>query len=205
MQQYIELKLLGITYNQIESGVYALILEEPLSKKRIPIVIGHPEAQSIECRLQGVKTPRPLSHDVMGALIHSLNATLDYIYIHQLPSGVFAANLELTNEIGHKIRIDSRSSDAIALAIRMNAPIYTSFELVEKVGLSPDANTATKRPRPQGRMGKQPGKTEKTKTDDLSGLDMEELNRRLEKYVGEERYEEAARIKAELERRGFKA
>lgn len=205
MEKYIQLKLIGITYNQIESGVYALILEDPVSKKRLPIVIGYLEAQSIECKLQEVKTPRPLTHDVMARLISSLNATLDRIVIHQLPTGVFAANIHLTDEIGRKLLIDSRSSDAIALAIRMDAPIFARYDLLEKAGYDAD-----KAPRPRRtvrtviRGGMQETKKTEKKPDadnDYASFSEAELQKELLRFVGEEKYEEAAKVKAEIERR----
>ena len=195
-----ELKLIGITYNQIESGVYALILEEVEGKRRLPIVVGYPEAQSIECKLQEVKTPRPLTHDVMVRLINQLGATLTDVYIYRMDNGVFAANLDLVDVAGKQITIDSRSSDAIAVAIRMGVPIFASVQLLDEAGFLPDTKNAKK----EKTKGKSPfinTVKEVAKKGKYEKLTTEYLESQLTKLVSEEKYEEAAKIKAELERR----
>ena len=196
-----ELKLIGITYNQIESGVYALILEEVEGKRRLPIVVGYPEAQSIECKLQEVKTPRPLSHDVMVDIIRRLGATLTDIYIYRLENGVYAANLDLVDSNGNRLAIDSRSSDAIAVAIRMGVPIFTSVELLNEAGFLPEEKPAKKKPAPAARTSFFNSSKEISKGKKYDKFTVEELEKQLSKLVSEEKYEEAALIKAELEKR----
>ncbi|MDE5552534.1 MAG: bifunctional nuclease family protein, partial [Muribaculaceae bacterium] len=137
MKKRHELKLIGITYNQIESGVYALILEEVNGARRIPIIIGYPEAQSIECKLQNIKTPRPLTHDLLRVIMESFELTLLCVDIHKLDNGVFAADLVMQDKDGNLRHIDARSSDAIALAIRTGSPIYTDAEVLEESGFLP--------------------------------------------------------------------
>lgn len=137
MKKRHELRLIGITYNQIESGVYALILEEVNGERRVPIVIGFPEAQAIECKLQEVKTPRPLTHDLMKTLIETFHLNLLCVDIYKLPSGVFAANLVIEGADGEIHKLDARSSDAIALAIRTGSPIYTTADVLDEVGIYP--------------------------------------------------------------------
>ncbi len=124
MDKKYRLELVGITYNQIESGVYALILQQVGSARRIPIIIGFPEAQAIECKLQEVKTPRPLTHDTMVNALSAFGIELVEVNLKRLPDGVFTADLVFTDGINVKV-IDSRSSDAVALAIRTGAPIFT--------------------------------------------------------------------------------
>lgn len=137
MKKRHRLKLIGITYNQIESGVYAVILEEVGGDRRIPIVIGFAEAQAIECKLQQVNTPRPLTHDLMKSILDNFNLKLSAVEIYKLPNGVFAANLIVEGPDGDFRMIDSRSSDALALAIRADAPIYTSADVLEEAGFRP--------------------------------------------------------------------
>lgn len=137
MKKRHRLRLVGITYNQIESGVYALILEEVNGRRRIPIVIGYPEAQSIECKLQDIRTPRPLTHDLMKHIMDVFGLTLSCVDIRKLPTGVFAADLLMEGPDGELHKIDARSSDAIALAIRADAPIYTSAEVLDESGFLP--------------------------------------------------------------------
>ena len=93
----IRLELIGITYNQIESGVYAVILQQAGGTRRIPIIIGYSEAQAIECKLQEVRTPRPLTHDLMASILSEFGITLREIVIYRLDSGVFAAELVLSD------------------------------------------------------------------------------------------------------------
>lgn len=96
MERY-RLELVGITYNQIESGVYAVILRQADGTRRIPIIIGYPEAQAIECKLQEVVTPRPLTHDMIMNFMNEFGIRLKEIEIRRLPSGVFAADLIFTD------------------------------------------------------------------------------------------------------------
>lgn len=194
MEQNIELKLIGITYNQIESGVYALVLEDPIMKRRLAIVIGYPEAQSIECKLQNVRTPRPLTHDLLAQIIDRLGAKLKRVDIHRLPSGPYAGKLTLTTLFGETMEIDARSSDAIALAIRVGAPIYTSKTLLEKEGYSPTGI--------RNKNDLKKNDSEKEKNHRMNYTEAE-LRGMLAKCVQEENYEEAAEIKKELERRNF--
>lgn len=207
------LRLVGITYNQIESGVYALILEEVEGNRRIPIVIGYPEAQAIECKLQDVVTPRPLTHDLISMMLISLGAKVEKIVIRRLPTGVFAAYIHLIDRDGIPVKIDARSSDAIAIAIRINAPIYTSSEVIEEAGFSPDE---VKRRTQKGKSPLTGSKDsdvlppsfhkEKSDSDDRRNYDFnsmsdEQLTRQLEKCVEEENYETANEIKKILEKR----
>ncbi len=193
----IRLELIGITYNQIESGVYAVILQQAGGTRRIPIVIGFPEAQAIECKLQEVVTPRPLTHDLMVNVMSTFGIVLKEVYIHRLRNGVFAAELLLKNEYGEKV-IDSRSSDAIALAIRVDAPIYTTPEVLEEAGFEPGERS--------GKENADDTKTIETKKrdnrkDDYTRKSVEELKAMMQKAAESENYEEAGRIKRELDRR----
>ena len=144
MKKRHELRLVGITYNQIESGVYAVILEEVKGDRRIPIVIGYPEAQAIECKLQEVRTPRPLTHDLMKAMMDNFHLILRCVDIRKLPTGVFAADLVMEGPDGELHKIDARSSDAIAIAIRTGAPIYTTAEVLEESGFRPKTRPVAK-------------------------------------------------------------
>lgn len=208
-----QLKLVGITYNQIESGVYALILEEVDGNRRIPIVIGYPEAQAIECKLQEVVTPRPLTHDLISMMLISLGAKLEKVVIRRLPTGVFAAYLHIIDRDGIPVRIDARSSDAIAIAIRINAPIYTSAEVIDEAGFSPE-EVKRRAPRQSPRR-RQPAEQEDIDLSKFQGntiigegdtkspesMSLEELNEYLQKLVADENYEAANEIKKLIDNR----
>lgn len=193
----IRLELIGITYNQIESGVYALILQKMGGTTRIPIIIGYPEAQSIECKLQDVVTPRPLTHDLMVNSLSAFGITIEEVNIRRLPSGIFAATLLLRDSSGDTRIVDSRSSDAIALAIRVDAPIYTTPDVLEEAGFEPSdpalRRTATEAPSPDKETGNAPRA--------LSRLSLRDLEAAMQTAAENENYEEAARIKQEITRR----
>ncbi len=192
MERY-RLELVGITYNQIESGVYAVILRQADGTRRIPIIIGYPEAQAIECKLQEVVTPRPLTHDMIMNFMNEFGIRLKEIEIRRLPSGVFAADLIFTDGT-HTHTVDSRSSDAIALAIRADAPIYTSAEVLDEAGFDPEEQERARQESPAAGNPKTQSARKKAAKDSL-----EILRARMQKAAEREDYEEAARIKAQID------
>lgn len=199
-----QLNLVGITYNQIESGVYAVILEEAQGTRRIPIIIGFPEAQSIECKLQEIITPRPLTHDLMVNMMENAGIILKEVQIYKLPNGVFAAELQLEHD-GMPILLDSRSSDAIALAIRLNAPIYTSASVIEEAGFEPgdqnSRNAAAKKTRRRSTAASQAKKAKSRETGEFDHMTLSDLQAEMQRCAEAEDYEKAARIKLEIDRR----
>lgn len=197
MEKKYRLELIGITYNQIESGVYALVLQQVGTTRRIPIIIGFPEAQAIECKLQEVATPRPLTHDTMVAALNAFGITLKRVEIRKLPNGVFAADLFLTDGINEKI-VDSRSSDAVALAIRVGAPIYTSQEVLNEAGFDAKVSSVTQDTN-ENKSDTNSGS--ELKTYDLASMTPDQLSDAMLMAAENEDYEEAARIKIELDRR----
>lgn len=197
-----KLELVGITYNQIESGVYAVILREADGERRIPIIIGYPEAQAIECKLQDVVTPRPLTHDMMINFMTAFGVSLKEIEIKRLPNGVFAADLIFTDGENTRI-VDARSSDGIALAIRAGAPIYTSDEVLAEAGFLPEETQKKTRQSRRAARGVDRKTTPAPEEDltDLSSLSADQLNELMQKAAEDEDYEKAAKIKAELDKR----
>lgn len=187
------LTLVGITYNQIESGVYALILQEAEGNRRLPIVIGSSEAQSIECKLQDIIPPRPLTHDLLVNILCAYGLHLDHVDIKRINGGIFAADLYLRDG-EREITIDSRSSDAIAIAIRMGAPIYTSEEVLAAVGIE------RKRAIRTGEKNRLNVGNENREAD-LELMSLEQLEKKLAEAVENELYEEAARLKKEIDKR----
>jgi hypothetical protein len=190
MENLHKMKLIGITYNQIESGVYALILEEAEGVRRLPIIIGYPEAQSIECKLQEVTLARPLTHDLMVSTISAYGIAIERVVIRKLPNGVFAADLYLTDGTEER-KIDSRASDAVALAIRTGAPIFTYGEVLDSDGFNPQDKGR--------RPTRQSYDSAYTSMDPEEETDIETLTRKMEQAVKEERYEEAAQLKKRIE------
>lgn len=193
------LELVGITYNQIESGVYAVILREVGGERRIPIIIGYPEAQAIECKLQDVVTPRPLTHDMMLNFMTAFGVSLKEIEIKRLPNGVFAADLIFSDGENTRI-VDARSSDGIALAIRAGAPIYTSEEVLVEAGFLPEETR--KKPRQARRVDRGAEKKAQSANDnDFSRFTLDQLNAEMQQAAENEDYEKAAKIKTEIDKR----
>jgi bifunctional DNase/RNase len=129
----IQLKILGLTFSQVQAGAYALILAEEGGKRRIPIIIGTPEAQSIAIFLEGLTPPRPLTHDLFIAFAGELKVQIKQIYIHQYVDGIFYS--QVVFHTGTKtFSMDARTSDAIALALRGNAPIFIADEIINEIG-----------------------------------------------------------------------
>ena len=118
MEDLIKLNVLGITYSQIQSGAYALVLSESDGDRRIPIIIGTAEAQSIAVELEHIKPPRPLTHDLLAKVLESFDITLKKICIYKFENGVFSSELTLAGKEGVEKSIDSRTSDAVSIAIR---------------------------------------------------------------------------------------
>lgn len=201
--ELVKLKVVGITYNQIENGMYALILEEEEGTMRMPIIIGYNEAQSIECLLQKIATPRPLTHEFTTRILSAFNILIDRIVIKLLANGIFAADVTLKrDEESHTI--DARSSDAIALAMRTDAPIYISREVLNQCGVRKDSvgHTGNRFIPNQSIPVRQA--VERVKRPlanplaDVSDLDLEIM---MQKAVEDENYEKADEIKKEIDRR----
>ena len=171
--------VMGITYSQIQVGAYALLLKQRDGDLRVPIVVGVPEAQSIAMRLEHVIPPRPLSHDLIVSMFHAFGISLDEVLIYKFSEGVFMSKLKLsTND--QNLELESRTSDAIALALRTNAPIYTTQEVLDKTGfLIKDGE--------QGKVAVKPKRA-------LADMTVEELQKKLNRAVELEKYELAASI-----------
>lgn len=202
----IQLKVLGISYSQTQSGAYALVLSEARGSRRIPIIVGGFEAQAIAIELEGLAPPRPLTHDLFKNFSDSYGITLLEVNIHKLEEGVFFANI-LCEQQGQRVTLDARTSDAIALAMRFKCPIFTTEEIVEKAGIVLDFEKEGE----EGMAGAQAEgeeieiKTETPKkkggSPELAGANMDELRSLLADAVSNEDYERASEIRDEINRR----
>lgn len=202
----IRLKVLGISYSQIQSGAYALILAQVSGPYRIPVVIGAAEAQSIALRMESITPPRPMTHDLFVSFAHAFGIQLRDVFIYRFEDGVFSS--ELTFSDGERtVVIDSRTSDAIAIAMRTGAPIYTTRAIVEETGFlieeqtdSDDEDAAADAPAFD---------EEDSEADDfiadrnppLERYSIEELERTLKRLIDAENYEEAARVNEIIKRK----
>lgn len=180
-ENLIELKVLGITRSEVQPGAYALLLENadstPDEARRIPIVVGAAEAQSIAVRLEQVVPSRPMTHDLFVSMFHVYGIQLEGVTIYSFKDGVFASFLHLNNGT-MSVDIDSRTSDAIAIALRTGAPVYTTPEVMELTSYE----------------WRRDGNYKSQRTVRLEDLPVEKLEQRMQHYVDKEEYEKAARV-----------
>lgn len=198
----IKLNVLGISYSQTQTGAYALVLTEEQGERRIPIIIGGFEAQAIAIQLEGLKPPRPLTHDLFLNFAMSFGINLKEVNIYRLEEGVFYSKL-ICNNGGKDIAIDARTSDAIALALRFKCPIYTTEEILQKSGIVIDIQERGETKAPQAKKTPVSGKKRSDITDEnkYKNLDLEALEELLDEAVKNEEYEKASVIQDEINKR----
>ena len=199
----IKLNVLGISYSQTQSGAYALILTEEEGDRRIPIIVGGFEAQAIAIELEGLKPPRPLTHDLFLSFAKVYGISIKEVVIYKLEEGVFYAQLLCDNGV-EKITLDARTSDAIALALRFKCPIYTTEEIIAKAGIVLDFDKEAPEGEDEPIKEKPAAKKEKKSSGakmDYSSLSMEELKKMLDEAIANENYEKASALKGEIDRR----
>ena len=202
----VQLSIIGLTYSQSQNNAYALLLGEEKGRRRLPIVIGAFEAQSIAIALEKeLSPPRPLTHDLFTSLALSFNIYLKKVMIHKLDEGIFYSYLVCEMD-GVIKKIDSRTSDAVALALRFNCPIYTYEEILEKSGIileeevknTPKIQEKTK----ENEVGEeQIIDASKENETNFTRLSDSILNEKLNIALDKEDYELAALIRDELNRR----
>lgn len=204
----IKLSIKGISYSQTQTGAYALILSEEFGDRKLPIIIAKAEAQSIAIALEkNIKPPRPLTHDLFKSFADKFSIKIKEVIIHKLVDGVFHSSL-VCSRGDEEVLLDSRTSDAVALAIRFNAPIYTYKIIIEQAGVNLNLE--------KDESETQEVKEEADKDEDLlskiedisssdssqfSNLNIDELNHLLEVAINEENYEKAARLRDEIDKR----
>ena len=190
MDNKVELTVQGVANSRVQSNAYALILKDD-GTRRLPVIIGLPEAQSIAVALEGMATPRPMTHDLIVGMTHAFRLKLE--------DGVFFSELVFQESDGTEARIDSRTSDAVALALRLRCPIYTFESLLQRCAITPVA---------EAEEGMPPDDTDPEEIHDpqllrkwLKRQEAYEIEAMLERAVGEEKYELAKIYQDELMRR----
>lgn len=197
----IKLNVLGISYSQTQTGAYALVLAEEDGKRRIPIIVGGFEAQAIAIQLEGLKPPRPLTHDLFHNFALTFKIDILEVTIHKLEEGVFHSKLTCHNGI-KTVDIDTRTSDAIALALRFKCPIYTTSEIIDRAGIVLDFEQES-----DEFDDSEPETEKKAKIQDdladskLGDINIKDLEQLLQKSIKEEDYEKASKIRDEINRR----
>ncbi|MCP9292828.1 MULTISPECIES: bifunctional nuclease family protein [Gracilimonas] len=179
------MEILGLSTSPSSGGAYALILTEAEGNQRLPIIIGSFEAQAIALELENIKPPRPMTHDLLKNFFLSFDTQVKQVFINDLSEGTFYAQIIFERE-NQLVELDARPSDAIALAVRFNAPIYVNDEVLKEAGIStePESQTleeALKSDEPA------PGQKELTQ--------LEKLEKELQTAIETENYEKAAKIR----------
>ena len=191
---YKKLTIRGISYSQTQSGAYALLLEHEDTNVKLPVVIGNFEAQSISLGLEkDIHPPRPLTHDLFSKFVLATNFEITSVIIYQIIDGVFFSNINFKNKTTEEeIILDARTSDAVAMAVRFDAPIYTTEQVLSEAGILLELDV--------------PPKEVETLEDvvaegNLSSLSNEDLSKLLEDAVKDEDFDAALEIQEEIKRR----
>ncbi|UEG51607.1 bifunctional nuclease family protein [Mucilaginibacter daejeonensis] len=194
----IELDIVGLSYSQTQSGAYALVLGEVNGRRRLPIIIGSFEAQAIAIEIEKMTPSRPLTHDLFKNFAQAYNIKVQEIIIYNLVDGIFYAKLMCTD--GKKnVEIDARTSDAIAMAVRFECPIYTYEFILSTAGIVIEGNDFVYL---ENISEATEDKTETTgNTTNYRSLSVDELKSLLSEAINEEAYEKAAKIRDELNKR----
>ena len=194
---YKRLIIRGISYSQTQTGAYALLLEHEETNVKLPVVIGNFEAQSISLGLEkDIHPPRPLTHDLFSKFVVSANFTLTSVIIYQIIDGVFFSNINFKNNSnGEELILDARTSDAVAMAVRFEVPIYTTPQVLSEAGILlelDDQSTSADQFSPIATEG------------DLASFPLEDLQKLLDDAVKDEDFDAALELQQEINRRNKK-
>lgn len=194
MSSEIKLMITGLVYNQTIVGTYGLVLSEEDGNRRFSVMIGESEAQSIALKMNNKKSPRPLTHDLIKNILNEFDAKLKKVLIYDMVNDVFFSELQIQKD-DKIIVVDARTSDAVALAVRSDCPIYIKSEILEIVGSEVEISG----------QGENPNElevdVEDLSADDLDLLSAEDLNDLLEVALKEEKYELAVNIRDAIKRK----
>lgn len=200
----VRLRVLGISYSQIQNGAYALILAQVGGPFRIPVVIGASEAQAIALKMEGIVPPRPLTHDLFTGLGRAFGIELLEVFIYRFEDGVFYSELTFTD--GERtVSLDSRTSDAVAVAMRTGAPIYTTAEILTETGFELEDLAADSGDGEEGELRNDDAGVTPVRTPKLENYTVEELKKTLARLIENEEYEEAARVAEIIKRKENKS
>ena len=192
----IKLDIVGLSYSQTQSGAYALVLGEVSGRRRLPIIIGGFEAQAIAIEIEKMTPSRPLTHDLFKSFSQAFHVNMVEVIIYNLVDGIFYAKL-MCNDGKKTIEIDARTSDAIALAVRFECPIYTYEFILTSAGIVIEGNDFVFLENIEATSEEKVA----TSSSNFTALSDEELKIKLQEALTEEAYERAARIRDEISRR----
>ena len=194
MEEKVELEILGLTYTEHAQPTYILILKEKHGSRRLPIVIGPFEAQAIAIKLDKIVPKRPITHDLTTNMLKTFGINITEVTIVKMEEDIFYGEITLEKE-GEIYKIDSRPSDAIALALRFNCPIYATKKVLDIAGID------ISKLQQQNEETKQEPPEQTDETNYLSKLSIDELNKLMNKAIEDENYELASKIRDEIKRR----
>jgi len=199
----IELSVVGLSYSQTQTGAYALILKEKNGNRRLPIIIGGAEAQAIAIPLEQMTPSRPLTHDLFKSFLDSFEIKVNEVIVHNLVEGIFFAKIMCIKD-GKEVELDARSSDAVALALRCEVPIYTHDFILSSAGIiidEDDDDLKTNEGESKEEIKIESGSAP-TDPKDLGSIS--ELKKLLQEALEKEDYEKASKIRDEINRRSKK-
>jgi len=197
----IELSVVGLSYSQTQTGAYALILKEKTGNRRLPIIIGGAEAQAIAIPLEQMTPSRPLTHDLFKSFLDSFDIIVNEVIVHNLVEGIFFAKIICVKD-GKEAELDARSSDAVALALRCEVPIYTHDFILSSAGIIIDEDEEG-----DGTDSDSPEEIRidtQEKEDPKEMGSVAELKKQLQEALEKEDYEKASKIRDEINRRSKK-
>lgn len=211
MENKVKLNVLGLSYSQAQTGAYALILSDETEKIRIPVVIGAAEAQSIAIIMEKMITPRPLTHDLFTTFCEGFSVDVTEVNIYRLDEGIFYSEIVCQNDKA-TVRIDARTSDAVAIALRSGCPIYTTKEILEKAGITMSEkelsesnagdDTPSRGTEPQEKTTvKENIHTSESKANPFTGYTLAQLKTMMDQAILNEDYERASLLRDEMGRR----
>ena len=193
----IKLEIVGLSYSQTQTGAYALVLGEEDGKRRLPIIIGGFEAQAIAIELEKMQPSRPLTHDLFKTFAENFDIGVKEVIIYNLVEGIFYAKLVCNN--GEKeVEIDTRTSDAIALAVRFECPIYTYEFILSSSGIVLEEDVVPEDI--EDDLEIEIADIAKS-TDPFNGKTVKELDKELKEAISMEDYEKASKIRDEIDKR----
>ena len=194
MTNKVKLSILGISFSQVQAGAYALIFAEENGIRRLPIVIGTPEAQSIALVMENMTPPRPLAHDLIYNIFETLSIELLEVFIYKFEDGAFFAELLLRQD-NREFRIDSRTSDAVAIALRTHSPIFTTETIMQNMAIVFDEKEVLSTEFQNKDM-----EVEEI-VENMEEVKIDALKKRLEEAIKDEDYELATKLRDEINRR----
>jgi bifunctional DNase/RNase len=198
----LKLEIIGLSFSQTQSGAYALVLGEETGKRRLPIIIGGFEAQAIAVELENMTPSRPLTHDLFKNFAIAYGISIQEVVIYNLKEGIFYSKL-MCSDGDKPMEIDARTSDAIAMAVRFNCPIYTYEFILSQAGvLLDDENSILDQPKAEKEKEKKATVSKSSvREGEYASMTTEELKESLMRAIDEEAYERASKIRDEIAKR----